>query len=86
VIIMFVFAAGTRDQQLGHGGIVDAAAGYLLGYHERKRETAFQKNLAGRRSHRHCRCANLWAVVPAFLPSLTTSQKPNLRKFCYGQN
>jgi rhomboid protease GluP len=49
VIIMFVFgllAPGINNW--GHGGGIGAgvALGYLLGYHERKRETAFQKNLA----------------------------------------
>jgi rhomboid protease GluP len=49
VIIMFVFglmAPGINNWGHGGGIVAGAALGYLLGYHERKRETALQKNLA----------------------------------------
>jgi rhomboid protease GluP len=49
VIIMFAFgllAPGINNWGHGGGIVAGAALGYLLGYHERKRETAFQKNLA----------------------------------------
>jgi rhomboid protease GluP len=49
VIIMFVFgllAPGINNWGHGGGILAGAALGYLLGYHERNRETAFQKNLA----------------------------------------
>lgn len=49
VIIMFVFGFVVPGiNNWGHGGGIAAGAllGYFLGYHERKRETAFHKTLA----------------------------------------
>ena len=49
VIIMFVFgllAPGINNWGHGGGIVAGAGLGYLIGYHERKRETAFQKTLA----------------------------------------
>jgi rhomboid protease GluP len=49
VVIMFVFGFAVPGiNNWGHGGglVSGALAGYLLGYDERKRETAFHKTLA----------------------------------------
>ena len=68
VIIMFVFGFVVPGiNNWGHGGGIAAGAllGYFLGYHERKRETAFHKTLAAL-----CLAATAVVLAWAILTSL----------------